>query len=148
LSNEIVKPFQMKTSKFMTFVTLSISVLLFSCKKEAGEGGTSTITGRVFAKDYNSTFTIFQGAFYAPDLWVYIIYGDQKDYGDRIRTSYDGTYEFRYLRPGTYHIYSYSKDSTLQSNAPLAVMQDVTLTRQYQSITATDIIIFTVNGKN
>jgi hypothetical protein len=134
-------------------ILLGLSVILLaaivsSCKKDPGEGGTSTITGKVFAKDYNSTFTVLQGAYYVPDKWVFIVYGDAADYGNKIRTGYDGTYVFKYLRPGTYHIYCYSKDSTLQTNAEIAIMQDITISKQYQDATAPDIVIFTVNGKN
>jgi len=120
----------------------------YSCKKDPGEGGTSSITGKVYAKDYNSTFTVLQGEYYAPDKWVFIIYGDNKDYGNKIRTSYDGTYEFKYLRPGTYHVYAYSKDSTLQTNAEIAVIKDVTISKQYKEVEVPLIQIFTVNGKN
>jgi hypothetical protein len=132
-------------------ITVSFILMLsvfYSCAKDPGEGGTSSISGRVYAKDYNATFTVLQGEYYAPDVYVYIIYGDGKDYGNRIKTSYDGTYEFKYLRSGTYHIYAYSKDSTLQSNAGVAVIKDVTVEKQYNSFEAPLIQIFTVNGKN
>lgn len=137
-----------KSKIILAAAFLLVMVFAGSCKKDPGEGGTSTITGRVFARDYNSTFTVLQGAYYVPDKWVFIVYGDHSDYGNKIRTGYDGTYEFKYLRPGTYHIYCYSKDSTLQTNAEIAIMQDVTVDKQYQDVTAGDIIIFTVNGKN
>lgn len=139
----------MKIPKAITCVLFCVLLLgTGSCKKIAGEGGTSSISGKVYAKDYNSTFTVLQGEYYAPNKWVFIVYGDNKDYGDKIRTSPDGTYEFRYLRPGTYHVYSYSKDSTLQTNAELAVAADVTITKQYTEVEAPLIRIFTVNGKN
>lgn len=129
---------------FVPLMTVSLS----GCEKDPGEGGTSSISGKVFAKDYNSTFTVLQGEYYAPDIWVYIVYGDDKDYGDRIKTSYTGEYEFKYLRPGTYHIYAYSKDSTLQTNSSVPVVTDVTIEKQYTSTEASLIRIFTVNGKN
>jgi hypothetical protein len=134
----------------LIFPAMAVLFCLFfmACKKEAGEGGTSSISGKVYAKDYNATFTVLQGQYYVPDKWVFIIYGDDKDYGNRIRTNYDGTYEFKYLRPGNYRVYAYSKDSTLQTNAEIAVIKEVTIGKQYQEITAPDIVIFTVNGKN
>jgi hypothetical protein len=139
----------MKAKHLFIFLSLfSLFAMFSSCKKDPGEGGTSSISGKVYAKDYNSTFTVLQGEYYAPDLWVYIVYGDNKDYGNRIKTSYDGTYEFKYLRPGTYHVYAYSKDSTLQSNAEIAVITDVTIEKQYKEVEAPVIQIFTVNGKN
>jgi hypothetical protein len=133
---------------FLICLAVLISFGTESCKKDPGEGGTSSISGKVFAKDYNSTFTVLQGEYYIPDVWVYILYGDAKDYGDKIRTGPDGTYEFKYLRPGSYRVYAYSKDSTLVTNAPIAVIQDVTIDKQNQSTESPDIVIFTVNGKN
>lgn len=133
---------------FLIMVTAFYLTILYSCKKDPGEGGTSSLFGKVYAKDYNSTFTVLQGQYYVPDMWVFIVYGDEKDYGNRIRTSYDGTYEFKYLRPGNYHVYVYSKDSTLQTNASVAVLKDVTISKQYTETEIPDITIFTVNGKN
>ncbi len=119
-----------------------ILVFHISCKKEAGEGGKSSIYGKVFVKEYNSTFTVLKEEYYGPDIWVYIIYGDNKDYNDRIKTSYDGTYEFKYLRPGNYTVYTYSKDSTLQTNAPVPVHREVVIPKQKQDVEVTDLIIF------
>ena len=137
------------TGSLILFVMAASMCLIFNgCKKIAGEGGTSSITGKVFAKDYDATFTILQGEYYVPDKWVFIIYGDAADYSNKIRTNYDGTYEFKYLRPGNYRVYAYSKDTLLQTNAEIAKIQDVTIKKQYQEIWVPDIVIFTVNGKN
>jgi hypothetical protein len=116
--------------------------LFYSCKKDPGEGGTSGITGKVFVKDYNSSFTVLEEEYYGPGIWVYIVYGDDVSYGDRKQTNYDGTYEFKYLRPGTYHIYAYSKDSTLQTTADIAVIKEVEIKKQYQQTEAPEITIF------
>ena len=129
---------------------LSVSLLLFllipgfmgSCKKEPGTGGKSTIYGKVLVKDYNSTFTVLEETYYGPEIWVYLIYGDDRDYGDRIQTSYDGTWEFKYLRPGTYHVYAYSKDSTLQTMAPVPVIRNVEVPSEKQDLEVPDLVIF------
>jgi len=117
-------------------------ILFVSCEKEPGSGGKSTIYGKVLVKDYNSTFTILQETYYGPEIWVYLIYGDDRDYGDRIQTNYDGTYEFKYLRPGAYHVYAYSKDSTLQTNAMIPVIRDIDVPEKKQDIEVEDIVIF------
>jgi hypothetical protein len=133
----------MKRKLFViVLLTLLSGILLISCEKEPGAGGNSTIYGKVFVKDYNSSFTVLQEEYYGPNIWVYIIYGDDRDYGDRIRTNYDGTYEFKYLRTGTYHIYAYSKDSTLQTAAPVAVRKDVDISKNKETIEVPDLIIF------
>ena len=127
--------------KIIVLCLIPILLLGMSCKKEAGEGGKSSIYGKVFVKKYNSTFTVLQEEYYGPDIWVYIIYGDNRDYNDRIRTSYDGTYEFKYLRPGNYTLYTYSKDSTLQTNAPLPILKEVVISKQKEDIEVSDMVI-------
>lgn len=127
---------------------LQLLILIFclsflsSCEKEEGKGGNSTIYGKIYVKDYNSTFTVLQDEYYAQDENVYIIYGDDKTYGDDVSTNYDGTYEFKYLRPGTYHIYVYSKDSTLQTLADIPIIVDVEITEKNQKVEVPDIVIF------
>jgi hypothetical protein len=132
----------MKKSHLILSVSLLLILALNSCKKDPGSGGTSSIYGKVFAKDYNSTFTVFLESYYAQDYDVYLIYGDDKTYGDKVKTSYDGTYEFKYLRKGTYHVYAYSKDSTLQTNALIPVIEDVEITKNNQDLETPEILVF------
>lgn len=123
-------------------LALILPFLLASCKKEPGSGGKSTLYGKVLVKDYNSTFTLLQETYYGPGIWVYIIYGDDRDYGERIQTGYDGTWEFKYLRPGSYKVYTFSKDSTLQTNAQVPVMQEVEIPSGRKEIEVPDLVIF------
>ena len=126
--------------------TICLVFLLAACKKEAGPGGTSSIKGKVYAKYYNKNFTILADSAYAPDLDVYIIYGNEFSYGKRVRTSFDGSYEFKYLRPGSYKIFTYSKDSTgsyknqANSYSPdVAVVKLVDITKNKQVKEVPDI---------
>ena len=129
--------------KIISVFLISVACMLaFSCKKEPGPGGNSTIYGKVFVKDYNSTFTVLEQSYYGPDIYVYIIYGGDRDYGDKVKTGPGGTYEFKYMRPGTYHLYAYSKDSTLQTLAPLPVIQDAEVSKKKQDVEVPDIVIF------
>jgi len=115
--------------------------MILSCKKDPGEGGSSSIFGKVLVREYNSTFTVLLEEYYGQDVDIYIIYGEDMTFGDRTRTCYDGTYEFRYLRKGDYRIYAYSKDSTLQTNALIPVIKDLTVTQNHQSVEVPEIII-------
>ncbi|MBE0646397.1 MAG: hypothetical protein IH596_01290 [Bacteroidales bacterium] len=136
------------TTKLKRLITLSllllltIPMLMISCEKEPGSGGKSTIYGKVMVKEYNATFTVLQETYYGPEVWVYLIYGDDRDYGDRIQTSYDGTWEFKYLRPGSYKVYALSKDSTLQTNALIPVIMEVEVPNKKQDIEVPDLFIF------
>jgi len=133
----------MPVRKFLNpFLLIMLPLILLSCEKEPGEGGKATLYGKVFVKEYNASFTVLQEEYYGPDIWVYIIYGDNRDYNDRIRTSYDGTWEFKYLRPGDYIVYTYSKDSTLQTNAPVPVIRKVTISSNKEETEVPEFIIF------
>ncbi len=85
-------------------------LIITGCRKTAGIGGNSTIQGKVKAIYYD----VFGNAYpyYAGKIDVYIIYGDEAYFGDDVETSYDGTYEFRYLRKGQYTIFAYSDCDT------------------------------------
>ncbi len=121
-------------------------LIFFSCKKEAGQGGTSSIKGKVYAKYYDKTFYKLTDSAYAPNVDVYIIYGDMPSYGNHQKTNYDGTYEFLYLRNGSYKIYAHSQDTTGQySNhlniyAPLLyIIKSVEITKRKQTVEVPNI---------
>ena len=117
-------------------------MIAFSCKKDEGIGGTSSIKGKVIVRQYNANFTELIEQYYATDEDVFIIYGDDPVYGDKVTTNYDGTYEFSYLREGNYKIYSYSKDS---ANYPtkhmIPVIVNASISGKKETITAKDIVI-------
>jgi hypothetical protein len=95
-------------------LALAVTVVLaVGCKKEAGEGGNSTIFGQV-NKDIRVVLTnpaTTQSTVIAADQDVYIVYGDHTSPDDRIQSNYKGEFEFRNLRPGNYTIYTFSKDT-------------------------------------
>jgi hypothetical protein len=133
----------MKTKQIFFLLVAAIAFLFISCEKEAGEGGNSSIFGKVYVKDYNGTFTVLNGEYYGSDEDVYIIYGEDKSYSDHISTNYDGTYEFKYLRPGIYTVYAYSKDSTLQSaSGIIPVIQEIEITDKNTAYEVPDLVIF------
>lgn len=117
-----------------------ITILIFSsCEKGPGEGGNSSIKGYVHVVEYNASFAIVQGEYPGADKDVYIIYGDDISYGDRLKASYDGTFEFKYLRPGKYTIYVYSEDSTqilTGLSADKVISKQVEITSKKQVIDA------------
>ena len=135
-------------------IVLLVAVLFSSCKKEAGEGGRATITGKVYAEYWDKTYTIKGDSGYAPDVDVYIIYGDNVSYGNRIKANYDGTYEFKYLQKGDYKVFVYSKDSTGRAldqangnsnylyNPDVAIIKSVSITERKQKLNVEDIRIF------
>jgi len=128
---------------YSAFLVILLSGVLLSCTKEAGEGGNSTIYGKIIAHNYNAEFTNLKGIYPAADEEVYIIYGDDRSYGERVRSNYEGIYEFKYLRPGNYTIYAYSKDSTLTMASEMyAVIRNVKIDKDRQTVQAEDMKIF------
>lgn len=127
---------------------LIIAFLIFSfvsCLKEEGEGGTSTIMGKVYAYNYNQELTELRWEGYIPQEDVYIVYGNDTIYGDRFRTNYDGSYRFMYLRPGTYKIFTYSKSlanvNTSYPDLLTKVETIVNITFENQVVIVDDLVI-------
>jgi len=130
----------MKTNLILSSILLFF--LLISCEKNAGEGGNSTIYGSVWVRDYNSTFTLLQGEYAGADEDIYIVYGDNIGYDDAIKTDYLGNFQFKYLRPGSYKVYIYSKDSTqLSPSGDIAIVKEVEITGKNQNVQVPEITI-------
>ena len=84
------------------------------------------ISGKIMALE--GSFNPFTNQFdttalyYIQDENVYIIYGDDSTqvYDDDFETSWDGSYEFDYLRKGNYILFTYSKcDTCLSGPRPI-----------------------------
>ena len=106
-----------------------------ACKKDAGEGGNSTITGSVHITKYNAFFNIILGNYPGADEDVYIIYGDETGIGDRIKTDPNGKFEFNYLRKGNYKLYVYTSDTTnTDSIGKVAIFKNVEITESKQTV--------------
>lgn len=119
-----------------------IAIAFVSCEKTEGEGGTSTIKGKVIVREYNGDFTIKLGEYPGQEVDVYIIYGDKDVYGDRFRTDWDGNYEFNYLQEGTYTIYALSKDTlNYITDERIPVFQEVQVSGKNQTVEVPDILI-------
>ena len=98
---------------------LFISILVFSastsCKKVEGTGGGATIKGIIQEQKYNALGNVI-AEYPGSDLDVYLIYGTSDQfYDDDVKTSYDGSFVFKYLQKGTYTIFVYEDDATQPS---------------------------------
>lgn len=132
--------------KKIAFV-LTIIICLISCEKEAGEGGTCTIQGKVihFSTSYNTqTSTMDTTYFSKSEEDVYIIYSNDENeiYNDNFETDWDGNFHFQYLRKGDYTIYTYA-DSTDVDNITYdyPVFKHITIEQNNSVNTLTDFII-------
>lgn len=115
--------------------------LLVSCNKEPGQGGTSSIEGKVYRIETNSLGDTLD-QYYAPDYDVYIIYGDEdQTYDDDFSTSYDGSYRFTHLTPGTYTIFAYTR-CDLCGGGDTAVSQTIEITEKESKIMLDDLVVY------
>jgi hypothetical protein len=92
-------------------IVLIASAVFTACKKGPGEGGETTIYGKVWAEEWDDlTYTQHYDTLdrWAMDEEVYLIYGDDASYSERTRSGPDGVFEFKYLREGDYTVYVYS----------------------------------------
>lgn len=130
-----------KNPFFHTFLLLALIVLI-SCEKDEGTGGTSSITGKVVVRQYNSNFTVLLEQYDATDEDVFIIYGDDVVYGDKTTTNHDGTFRFDYLREGNYTVFAYSEDSVnYPTQREIPVMKQVSISGKNKDITIHPIVI-------
>ena len=129
----------MKTNFFL----LTLILLVFgSCRKSPGPGGNSAITGKVIVNHYNPDFSLLKSTEPAIDEYVYIIYNEGSGYGTRVKTAYDGTFEFTNLTKGDYQIYVYSMDTTrTSSNGYIPVIKNISVTKKKQVVDAGTIKI-------
>jgi hypothetical protein len=138
--------------KLQQFILVIVALLVFSsCKKEAGEGGNSSIKGKINKElrvVLNNQGTAV-GTFPAADEDVYIIYGDHVSPDDRVRSNYVGEYEFLYLRPGKYKVYTFSKDTNAVAvpwdEDHMTVLQELEITDGNQQVIADDMMIYDAN---
>jgi hypothetical protein len=127
------------------FVSIAVATLLLAigCRKEAGSGGNCAIQGRLWVRDFNSTFTQLIAEYPGEDTYVYIVYGSHYGYDERIKTDYKGEFEFTALYPGEYTIYAYSADSTLTDpNNNVAVLREVTIEKRKEVVDLGNIVIY------
>jgi hypothetical protein len=130
---------------------LFVIVLVTACQKDAGDGGNSSIRGKVTKEirlildNPNTTQHVVPAA----DLDMYIQYGDHTSPDDRIQTNYDGEFEFLQLRPGKYTIYCFSKDTNSvavnwdQDHMP--IIRNVEITDSKQVVEVDEMVVFDQN---
>ncbi len=111
-----------------SFILIGITCfMLISCSKHEGEGGESTITGRVVEQTYDESFKVLQSKLPAVKKDVYITYGGNGSVDDKVETNYDGIFEFNYLQKGNYTIFYYSEDKTRKTIEKIPIVVNVNI---------------------
>ena len=117
------------------FLLVLIGLVITSCTKEEGEGGSGSIKGFVYEYKLNILGdTISRYA--AADQDVFIIYGNEDTfYDDNIKTSYDGSFVFPYLQKGKYTVFVYEDCPT--SDCPSGkkeILRTIEITKKKQTV--------------
>jgi hypothetical protein len=111
----------------------------FSCSKEEGYGGLATIKGKVYGRDFNSNGNLVSED-YIGDLSVYISQHNNPSYFDEVNTSYDGSYEFRFLHTGTYDVWVFGDCDSCPWDQ-VFTLKTVEITSKRQTVEVEDLII-------
>jgi len=131
----------MKMKSFLGLIML-IGLSMSSCRKGEGKGGKATITGKVYVDYYNQSGSSIDKSYYARDKDVFIVYGNNTFYDDKVATHHDGSYQFDYLMPGNYTVYTYSKDVVGSADNPkILVLKEVTISDKNETIELDDFEI-------
>ena len=116
------------------FLLVLIGLVITSCTKEEGEGGSGSIKGFVYEYKINAFSLDTTARYAAADQDVYIIYGNEDTfYDDNIQTSYDGSFEFPYLQKGKYTIFVYEDCATCLSGKK-EILRTIEITKKNQVI--------------
>jgi hypothetical protein len=86
------------------YLFLFLAVTLLACSKEEGYGGLASISGKVYAKDYNSNGVLVSEN-YLGGVKVYISKHNDTSFYDDLDTAFDGSFKFDFLQEGTYDIW-------------------------------------------
>ena len=129
-----------KTS-ILSIILLSIGSGLSSCEKEPGEGGLATIQGKVWGRDLdNDGFPKTEGYLGGERVYIGVNDGARTDYFETVRTSYDGTYTFPFLRKGDYRVWVFSRcDSCLLEDT--VRLQTATIRDRKETVTLPDMTV-------
>ena len=137
---------------FLIICTVAFGFM--ACEKDAGEGGTSIIEGKViYFKTAFNTATSQRDTFVYPKAGkdVFIIYSNDKGeiYDDNFETDHNGKYSFEYLRKGEYTIVTYVDSFIMDPNDASEILvtwdspiyKDVKITSNSSTNKADDFMI-------
>lgn len=97
-------------NKAPLIIVLFFSLLLsISCKKTPGQGGNSSIKGKIWVKKYDPYFTFIEYEYPGTDMTVELTFGDNLSPDLSGKTNANGEFEFLYLRKGKYKVTVYNK---------------------------------------
>ncbi|MEX1188288.1 MAG: hypothetical protein WED33_03455 [Bacteroidia bacterium] len=89
-------------------------------------------------QSYNSNCSALIAEYYGVDEDVYLIYGDDPSYSERVRTGPDGVFWFPFLRKGEYTIYAISESCSVITGDTIAA-QTITINDKNETVQLDDL---------
>ncbi len=111
----------------LVFLSILLVLISLSCQKSEGMGGTGSISGTITEQFYNDDYSLLIYEKAAVDEEVYIVFGNNEDLGNRVRTNDQGQFRFKYLYPGNYRVYFISGDSSSDLNMDVEKLYELQL---------------------
>ena len=132
----------LNTKKFYTgSVSLFTLLFIISCTKSPGIGGQATIKGKIIVNNINALGNV-SAEYDAQEHDVYIIYGDNNNtFDDDVKTSHDGTFEFKYLNQGNYEVFTYSECLNCPNGQDSLIKINTTIGSRNETVILEDIVI-------
>jgi hypothetical protein len=128
-------------NKYLVVAVLLIAIGFYSCSKDEGYGGLGKISGKVYGYDVTSSGNI-RAEGYMGEVKIYISEHNNPNYFDDINTSYDGSFQFRFLNKGSYDLWVYSDCDTCVWKQKYEI-KAVDISSKKQAVTVEDFkIIF------
>ena len=115
------------SGNYSILFTLIALVVMTGCEQEEGYGGSSRITGKVITKFYNDDYSMVIREAPAVDEEVFLLFGDNENVGDKVETSANGSFEFPFLKAGTYTVYFSSIDTTYSNEVENVITTELEL---------------------
>jgi|TARA_B110000093_G_C12865145_1_gene365115 hypothetical protein len=138
----------MNTTKSLAIGLVSLfSIAFLSCKKEAGTGGKTTLSGKLLGtyicEDDGRTLVADMAV---PDERIYISYDATGELDDDVRTAPDGTFKFEYLQPGKYSIITYSECMTCPTGK-VEVIQEIEIPKKEDELELETTSVLRITGR-
>jgi len=131
----------MLMKKKISLIVVIIASLFSSCSKESGEGGSASIIGKVVVVDVIAGLP--SDTTDAVEEDVYIIYGSDPNrvYDDSFETSWNGSFQFDFLRKGSYTVFVYSDDYP-NSKEKVPIFKTIEVEKNGIEYSLEDIVIY------
>ena len=125
----------------LSTIFISAAAFFAGCEKEPGEGGRATIQGKVWGIDLdNDGFPKTEGYLGDQRVYIGVNEGGRTDYFENVRTSYDGTYTFPFLREGDYRVWVFSRCDTCALEDTVRI-QTATIGDRKETVTLPDFTV-------